>query len=81
MVDVRLLRHIRLHGNGLAARRSDVADDFVRASPAGGIVDDDGRAFRSQMPGNGGADPFDAPVTTATLPDNFFAWVYHIDFG
>jgi hypothetical protein len=53
---VRLLRDIGLHRNGLAALAGDLGHHAVGAVLAGGVVDDDRRAFIRQMRGDGGAD-------------------------
>ena len=46
------------HGDSLAAGRGDGGDDGVRAGLAGGVIDDDGCAFRGEGFGDGGADAF-----------------------
>jgi hypothetical protein len=56
--DVRFLGDVRLHRNRLAALRGDFADDLVRAGLAGSVVDDDGRAVRGELFGDGSADAF-----------------------
>jgi hypothetical protein len=45
----------------------DLGHHAVGVVLAGGVVDDDRRAFIRQMLGDGGANPLDAPVTIATL--------------
>ena len=47
-----------MHDNGLAARAGDFGDDLVRARFAGSVIDDNRRAFRRQMVGDGRADAF-----------------------
>src|SRR5436190_18937662 len=54
--DLRRLRNIRLDRDGFATCRCNVGYDFVRASFAGGIVDDDRSAGGREMLGDGGAD-------------------------
>ena len=55
-LDVGLLRHVGLDGDGLAALAGDLGDDAVGPFLAGGVVDDDGRPLGRQVPGDGGAD-------------------------
>ena len=47
-----------MHGDSLAACAGDFGDDLVRARFAGGVVDDDRRAFRREVFGDGRADAF-----------------------
>ena len=56
--DVRLFGDVALHGDRLAARAGDFGDDLVRARFAGSVIDDDRRAFRREMLGDGRADAF-----------------------
>jgi hypothetical protein len=60
-LDVRLSRDIGLHRNGLAALAGDLGHHAVGAVLAGGVVDDDRRAFIRQMLGDGGANPLGCP--------------------
>jgi hypothetical protein len=50
------LGDVAAHGDGLAAGRGDGGDNGVRAGLAGGVVDDDGCAFRGERLGDGGSD-------------------------
>ena len=70
--DVRFLGDVALHGNGLAARAGDFGDDLVRASFTGSVIDDDRRAFRREMFGDGRADAFGRAGDDRDLACEFF---------
>ena len=55
-LDVGRVGDVGLNGHRLAAILRDLADDAVGGFLAGGVVDDDGRAFGREMPGDGCAD-------------------------
>jgi len=80
-VDVRLLGHIGLHGDGLAAFSGDFSDDLVRTFLAGGIVHDDGSACVRQMFGDGSADAFGCAGDNGHLARKFLGVSTHDDFS
>jgi len=45
-----------LNGDCLSAAAGDVGNDLVSAGFAGGVIDDDGRAFSRKMFGDGSPD-------------------------
>ena len=54
------------------------ADDFVRARFAGRVVDDDRRAFRRQMLGDGRADAFGRARDDRDLAVEFLGVIAHM---
>jgi hypothetical protein len=64
----RRLGHVGLDGDGRAALGCDRGNHAVGSLLAGGVVDRHARPFVRQMPGDGGTDAVDAPVTTVTFP-------------
>src|SRR5262249_30085192 len=60
-LDVRRLRHVRLHGNGPAPLALDLPDDAVRPRFAGGVVHHHGRTLVSEVPGDGCPDALRSP--------------------
>ena len=79
-VNVHLLGNVALHGNGLAARAGDFGDDLVRAGLAGSVIDDDRRAFRREMSGDGSADAFGCARDDGDLACEFFVMFVLIYF-
>jgi hypothetical protein len=62
------LGDVALDGNGLTAVRFDVGDNTVRALLAGGIFTTTAAPAALKPLAMAAPIPFDAPVTTATLP-------------
>jgi hypothetical protein len=62
------LGKVGLYCHCFAAFVLNLLHHSVRAGLAAGIVHDNRGAFRSKMLRDGGADSFEAPVTTAILP-------------
>lgn len=57
-IDVGFLRDVRLYRDGFATLPGDGRDDSIRSFFARRIIDDDRRARRAEMRGDGGPDPF-----------------------
>ena len=71
MLDFGGLGDVGLHGDGLASGGGDLRDDLVGAGLAGGVVDDDRRAFGGEVLGDGGADAFGGSGDDGDFPCEF----------
>ena len=75
-LDVGLLGHVRLHGNGPSTVLFNLGDDAVSTLIARGVVDDNGRALGGHMFGDRRADSLGCAADDCNFPFKFLHCLY-----